>query len=143
VGGFVIAERKSGVTGKATMLIDTDILIDVGRGIQDAITYVQTKEQQYEIGISTITYLELLIGAQNKNDQRKVERFLRRFHHIRINELISDEAVGLIRQYRLSHGLLLADAMIAATAIVLQVPLASKNQRDYRFITQLTLLAYP
>ncbi|HWQ14991.1 MAG TPA: PIN domain-containing protein [Roseiflexaceae bacterium] len=58
-------------------------------------------------------------------------------------EGVSDIATNLIRQYRLSHGLLIADAFIAATAITLGVPLVSKNQRDFRFISQLTLLPYP
>ncbi|NCC33000.1 MAG: type II toxin-antitoxin system VapC family toxin [Chloroflexia bacterium] len=132
----------SGVTTTTRIIIDTDILIDVGRGVQEALVYVQAKEQVHRVAISTITYLELLVGAQNKQEQQKIERFLQRFEHIRVNEIISDIAVDLIRQYRLSHGLLLADAMIAATAIALHVPLASKNQRDYRYITQLTLLPY-
>ncbi|MCG8350610.1 MAG: PIN domain-containing protein, partial [Chloroflexales bacterium] len=114
------------MTTKPKMLVDTDILIDVGRGVQEAITYVQTKEQAHRVAISTITYLELLVGAQNKQEQRKIERFLQRFSHVKVNEQISDVAIDLIRQYRLSHGLLLADALIAATALSLQVPLASK-----------------
>jgi hypothetical protein len=131
------------VTITTRVLIDTDILIDVGRGIQEAIAYVQAQEQAHMVAISTITYLELLVGAQNKQEQQKIERFRQRFQYIRISRIISDIAVDLIRQYRLSHNLLLADAMIAATAITLQIPLASKNQRDYRYITQLTLLLYP
>jgi len=131
------------VTIPTRILVDTDILIDVGRGVQEAITYVQAQEQVHTVAISTITYLELLVGAQNKQEQQKIERFLQRFQYIKIDELISDMAIDLIRQYRLSHGLLLADAMIAATAITLHIPLASKNQRDYRYITQLTLLPYP
>ena len=52
-------------------------------------------------------------------------------------------AIDLIRRYRLSHGLLIADAIIAATALVKNVPLVSKNQRDYRFIEGLDLWPYP
>jgi predicted nucleic acid-binding protein len=43
----------------------------------------------------------------------------------------------------LSHGLLIADALIAATAMRLEQPLVSENQRDYRFIDSLDLLSYP
>jgi hypothetical protein len=60
-----------------------------------------------------------------------------------ISELISGKALELLQQYRLSHGLLIADALIAATALSLNCPLASKNQRDYRFIIDLDLLPYP
>ncbi|KJR43537.1 PilT protein [Candidatus Magnetoovum chiemensis] len=46
-------------------------------------------------------------------------------------------------KYRLSHGLLIPDALIAATAIIRDESFISKNQRDYRFINELKLLAYP
>jgi predicted nucleic acid-binding protein len=43
----------------------------------------------------------------------------------------------------LSHGLLIADALIAATALSLDASFLTKNQRDYRFIKGLSLLMYP
>lgn len=52
-------------------------------------------------------------------------------------------AIELLKRYRLSRGLLIADALISATAIVHDAKLVSKNQRDYRFITELHLLPYP
>jgi predicted nucleic acid-binding protein len=48
-----------------------------------------------------------------------------------------------LRQYRLSHGLLIPDALIAATAINFNIPLLTKNQSDYRFIKEVNLLPYP
>jgi predicted nucleic acid-binding protein len=87
--------------------------------------------------------MELLIGCRNKTEQRKVERFVRRFEVVKLSVAMSDRAIALLREYRLSHGLLIADGLIAATALVEGKPLASKNQRDYRFISGLTLLPYP
>ena len=43
----------------------------------------------------------------------------------------------------MSHGLLIADALISATAIVSDLQFASKNLRDYRFVEDLQLLSYP
>jgi predicted nucleic acid-binding protein len=43
----------------------------------------------------------------------------------------------------LSHGLLIADSLIAATALTLGTLFVTKNQRDYRFIAELQLLPYP
>lgn len=126
----------------ADILLDTDILIDTSRGVSEAVEFLQRLSQS-AVGISTVTQLELLVGCRNRTEQRTVEKFLRRFEVVRLNELIADQAVDLIRQYRLSHGLLLADALIAATALSLNIPLATKNQRDYRFITGLQLLSYP
>ena len=125
------------------ILVDTDILIDVGRGEQDAVEYLESLEDESRLAISVVTQMELLVGCANKREQRAVERFVRRFEVFPLTEAISDEAVALLGEYRLSHGLLIADALIAATAIVQEAPLVSKNQKDYRFIADLVLLPYP
>jgi predicted nucleic acid-binding protein len=124
-------------------IVDTDVLIDVGRNIEKAIASLEQIEQQSSPTISVVTQMELLIGCRSKVELRKLERFLQRFHIVKMNEPISDSAVELLRRYRLSHGLLIADALIAATALSLHIPLVTKNQRDYRFIDGLRLLAYP
>ncbi len=127
----------------ADLLIDTDILIDVARGLEEAITQLALWEHEHSIGVSVITYMELLVGCRNKREQRAVKDFIERFEVLIIDAEISEKAVSLLEKYRLSHGLLIADALIAATAMVRGLPLASKNQRDYRFIEGLKLLPYP
>lgn len=124
-------------------IVDTDVLIDVGRDVEEAIASLEQIEERSTLTISVVTQMELLIGCQNRTELRQLERFLRRFHVVKLTERISDTAVELLRRYRLSHGLLIADALIAATAISLNVPFMTKNQRDYRFITDLRLLVYP
>ncbi|RME10552.1 MAG: type II toxin-antitoxin system VapC family toxin [Ardenticatenia bacterium] len=125
------------------ILVDTDILIDAGRGLQEAIETLQTLEQKARLAISVVTQMELLVGCRNKAEQQALEQFLRRFHILKIDETISDKAVELLQRYRLSHGLLIADALIAATALCWECAFISKNQRDYRFIESLHLLPYP
>lgn len=133
-----------GVKGVMTWtLIDTDILIDVGRGETLAIKYLQEMEQRSFLAISAITQMELLVGCNNKREQRAVDQFLKRFEILPVTEDITEEAIALLKKYKLSHGLLIADALIAATAITQNFFLASKNQRDYRFINHLHLLRYP
>jgi len=87
--------------------------------------------------------MELLVGCRNKSELQKTERFLQRFRIVRVDAAISDIAVDLLRRYRLSHGLLIPDALIAATALALEMDLLTKNQRDFRFVEGLTLLPYP
>lgn len=125
------------------VIIDTDVLIDASRGVSEAITCLQQIEQQSSLAISVITQMELFIGCRDKAELRTVEGFLARFQIVRLNEQISDIAVDLLRRYRLSHGLLIADSLVAATALYLNEPFVSKNQRDYRFIVNLNLLPYP
>lgn len=87
--------------------------------------------------------MELIVGCANKVELQTLEKFIQQFDVIRIDQSISDKAVELLRLYRLSHGLLIADRLIAATAIVWEYPFITKNQRDYRFIQNLNLLPYP
>jgi len=64
------------------------------------------------------------------------------FEVIPLNSTISDKAVELFEKFRLSHGVMIPDMLIASTAIFLDVPLISKNQKDFRFIKELKLRNY-
>lgn len=86
--------------------------------------------------------MELLIGCRNAGELQKIGRFLQPFEVVRLNEAISDQAIVLLKHYRLSHGLLIPDALIAATSLVTGAALLTKNQRDYRFILNLNLLPF-
>ena len=123
-------------------LIDTDILIDTARGNEKAITYLQELEDHAELTISSITQMELIVGCQNYSELKALEKFLERFVILPVSEEVSQVAVHILKTYRLSHSLKIADALIASTAIAHNIPLISKNQRDYRFIKTLTLLPY-
>lgn len=94
------------------VLIDTDILIDAGRGSGEAVSCLLQIEQQSSLAISAITQMELTIGCRSKAELRTFDRFLLRFQVIKLNEQTSDLALDLLRRYRLSHGLLIADALI-------------------------------
>lgn len=128
---------------KQKLLVDTDILIDVSREIPIAINRLQSEANNSILAISTITQMELIVGCRNKTELQNLEKFLRYYAIIKVNEFISDKAIELLSLYRLSHGLLIPDGLIAATAIVANIPLLRKNQKDYRFISELNLLSYP
>lgn len=87
---------------------------------------------------------QMQTSAQRVENQiRYLEKFLRYYAIIKVNESISEKAIELLSLYRLSHGLLIPDGLIGATTIVVNAPLLSKNQKDYRFISELNLLSYP
>ncbi len=125
------------------LIVDTDILIDAGRNVNEAVNCLQQIEQKFSVAASSVTQMELIIGCRNKNELHSLEQFIERFHIISLDEQISDKAIDLLKQYRLSHGLLIADAFIAATVIISDLSFVSKNQNDYRFIEALQLLPYP
>lgn len=124
-------------------IVDTDILIDAARQISEAVDCLAQIEHQSVLAVSAITQMELLVGCRNKAELRNTERFLQRFQVLKLNELMCDTALELLRRYRLTHGLMIADALIAATAMTINQPFISKNQRDYHFISGLQLLPYP
>lgn len=127
----------------ALIVIDTDILIDVGRGDKTAVNCLQFIEQQFQLAVSVVTQMELIVGCRNKVELQDLGEFLQYFQVLKLTEEITDRAVDLLEQYRLSHGLLIADALIAATALEYNEAFITKNQRDYRFITSLKLQQYP
>jgi predicted nucleic acid-binding protein len=136
--------RKSGRTDvDSLILFDTDVLIDAGLGVPEAVQALQEAEQRGGLAVSVVTQMELIIGCRNTAELKALERFLRRFRVLPLTEDSSGRAVELLRQYRLSHGLMIADALIAATALMEDLPLVSKNQRHFRFISGLQLLPYP
>jgi predicted nucleic acid-binding protein len=76
-------------------IVDTDILIDAGQGVQEAVECLADIMEHSVPAVSVITQMELLVGCRD------------------------------------------------ATALSLNQPFISKNQRDYRFIKGLQLLPYP
>jgi predicted nucleic acid-binding protein len=125
------------------VIIDTDILIDAGRNVSEAVDCLKRIEQSASLAASVVTQMELLVGCRNKIEFKELDHFLSRFKILNLTETISESTVDLLRQYRLSHGLLIPDAMIAATALEHNSEIISKNQRDFRFIKGLNLLVYP
>ncbi|HEX3552514.1 MAG TPA: type II toxin-antitoxin system VapC family toxin [Thermoanaerobaculia bacterium] len=125
------------------ILIDSDVLIDVSRGVPEAVDTLQQIGAEDEPAISVITQMELIVGCRDRHELRSLERFLESFNIFKLSEPISDLAVNLLLRYRLSHGLLLADTLIAASALTHEIPFVSKNAKHFRFIDGLTLLSYP
>jgi len=128
---------------KDKILIDTDILIDAGRKDITAIEYLDSIKTSMLSCISVVTEMELIVGCENKSELKKLKKFLQRFEIIHFNPSISQETVELLEKYRLSHGLLMPDAFITATALNEGLEFISKNQKDYRFIENLKLIKYP
>ena len=69
-------------------IVDTDILIDVSRGISFAIDFMNNLKKSSLLGISVITKLELIAGCRNKQELRALDKFLSHFLVINHNENI-------------------------------------------------------
>jgi hypothetical protein len=126
----------------SAVIVDTDILIDLARDDETAINCLKKLEKDHQLEISAITKLEIIVGCRNKNELKEANKFLEEFHINALSPEVTDKTIELISRYFLSHNLLIPDALIAATAIISQKSLISKNQKDYRFIEELNLLPY-
>ncbi len=125
------------------IFVDSDVLIDVLRQVPLAIATLELAKRQAPLTVSVVVRMETVVGSSNRESLQRTERLLTRMQLVPLSEAISEIADALVTRFYLSNGLKIADALIAATAIVHDVPLLSKNQRDFQYIPGLKLLPYP
>jgi predicted nucleic acid-binding protein len=116
-------------------LFDTNILIDCLKHIPEALAELKRYKEH---AISVITRMEVLAGAKDYLEERQLRKFLLRFALVPLNEDIADLTVSLRRHKRLK----VPDAIILASAQYLDVPLITRNTRDFQGISPLVLIPY-
>ena len=128
---------------KERVICDTDVLIDyfdISQKRHQETKYLLEQNIGFSnVLISSITKMELILGATNKADLNAISKKINRFGVLLINEAINLRAIDLVQTYRLSHGLALADAIIAATAIQTELELFTYNTKDFKFISKHSL----
>ena len=124
-------------------LIDSDVLIDILRGDQLALGLFHALLHEGPITVSVVSRMETIRGCLNRQMQQQAERLLKQLELVGLDAQISAKADQLVTQYYLSNNMAVQDALIAATALVYDLPLLTKNQRDFRFIPGLSILPYP
>ena len=127
--------------GAAYLLIDTDVLIWLLRGrgsAREAVAAGPTVE------LSAITYMELLQGVRDNAELRLLRRTIRLndWRILPLTEAIGHRATLYIERFGLSHGLRLADALIAASAVEAGATLLTANTRHYRCIAEVSTATY-
>ena len=120
-------------------LCDTCILIDYLRG-KEEIKNTLSKDRTDGLGMSSITYMELMVGAFNKREINTIKKAFADFEIVELSAAVSIKASKLIETYSKSHGLLIPDALITATALEYNIPLYTANVSDFRFIPDLVLI---
>ena len=128
---------------KNKIICDTDVMIDYWDQTKPRHSSTKTILEESisldNIVLSAITKMELMLGAVNKADMLRITKKLSRFNIALISNEITLTAFDLLETYRLSHGLLLPDSIIAATALIADVELYTYNIKDFKFILQLKL----
>jgi toxin FitB len=87
--------------------------------------------------VSAISRIEVMgFGSLSEAERIYFDAFFKSAGRIAVSEEIIDEAIVLRQQRKMSLG----DAIIAATAIVYKLPLATRNTKDFKWIDLLTLI---
>jgi predicted nucleic acid-binding protein len=105
-------------------VFDTTILIDLLKGREEANNEVGRYSR---LAISRISWIEVLTGARNSEDQRRVENLLGYFEMVELDEPVAREAISLRQEHRIR----LPDAIIWATARFKDSLLVTRDSRDF------------
>ena len=118
------------------MIFDTDVIIWYLRGNKRAKEILETN---IPFSISVVTYMELLQRMKDKEETRVFQRQLQKWNIdiIQIDKEISSRAMFYVQEYALSHSMMLADALIAATVVQRGKTLITANDKHYSYIPTL------
>jgi predicted nucleic acid-binding protein len=111
------------------VLVDTDVMVDFLRGNPKAIALLQT-HSAWGI-LSSIIAAELYAGVRDDEELKKLDSLISLFRVVPVSKELA-RAGGLYKKhYAKSHGVGLADAIIAATAEAENADLKTLNAKHY------------
>lgn len=119
-------------------LLDTNIIIYHLNGLLPDNAQKTVNEMLFfDLPLSIITKIELMgFKFDNSLQKEKTVQFLNNVNFISVSNQIADNAIFLRQNYKLKT----PDAIIAATAIVYDFTLVSRNDKDFIDIKELKYL---
>ena len=114
------------------ILLDTDVLIDFLRGQTEAVSLVAASSER--LMVSSVGVAELYAGVRGGPDgaeQAALESLLSLFRVVPVSDDIARLGGLYKRDYGRSHGVGLADGIIAATATTEEAELMTLNVKHY------------
>ena len=120
-------------------VIDTNIFVDHLRGFGPAVKFFGSILEAEDVLFSAITEAELVAGKDCSDAKKKdtVLHFLHRWEKVPVTNPVAVMAGDLSRDY----GLLIPDAIIAATAILSGAELLTRNTADFEKVPKLRIRA--
>jgi len=118
-------------------LIDSNVLIDFladklpKRGAE----YVE-KVLENSFQVSVISYVEVLGFNEKVEEQKALGNFMSMAKVFFVDEKIADQTIQLRKQTKLK----LPDAFIASTAIVNDLTLITRNEKDFGRVSQIKVI---
>lgn len=120
------------------VLLDTDVLIDFLRGYSKAVALINAHQDR--IILSSIVVAELYAGVRGGKDdaeQVTLREFISLFRIVPVTADIAELGGLYKRDYGGSHGVGLADAIVAATTSIEDAALKTLNVKHYPMLPSL------
>nr|WP_319523711.1 type II toxin-antitoxin system VapC family toxin [uncultured Desulfosarcina sp.] len=115
-----------------SILVDTDVMIDFLRGYNKAVAFIENFSSR--IILSSIVVAELYAGVKGGQELAVLENFLSLFRIVPVTVGIAKKGGLYKRDFGKSHGVGLADAILAATADMEKARLKTLNVKHYPMI---------
>lgn len=116
-------------------ILDTNAIIDfVGDKLPQAAAFEMDKIIDIELNTSIIVKIEVLGFNGDPLEMQKIEDFLTYANILYVDDIVADKAIQLRKTYK---KLKLGDALIAATALVYDLVILTRNTKDFQNITNL------
>lgn len=121
------------------VILDTNIIIELYKGNNQVRTICE-ELGEVNLSISSVVASEFYSGVRDKKELQLIQKHIRKFPIVHINEVISEIAVSLMERYCLSHHPYIGDMLIAATALHHNCYIYTLNKKDFRHIAKLRLI---
>ncbi len=126
-------DRGTGVEAmQRLLLVDTDVLVDFLRGHSMAETFIH--ENARWIILSSIVAAELYAGVKGNQELAALDKLLSLFRIVPVSTEIARVGGMYKRNFAKSHGVGLADALVAATAATENANIMTLNIKHYPMI---------
>ena len=120
------------------VICDTNIFISLFKELPDTLSELKSIGDR-NVLMPSVSVMELYRGMENKRELKKMELKIKQYNIIHYNEQVSQQAIDLILNHKLSHNLHIPDAIIAAMSIIYQIPLFTYNKKDFKYIPGIIL----
>ncbi len=132
-------ERGDEEQARTEILIDTDVLIEYLRGSPVVRRLIdEIRNGDVKAYFSTITETELYSGSRNEREDARIAALLSFLTRVDVDGNVAVVSGKLRYKYR-ARKLETPDAIIAGTAQILNVKLATFNRRHFEMITEIEL----
>lgn len=120
------------------MIIDTDVFIWYLRGRDSA---AKTLSNVSNVKMSAVSYMELVQGMRNKTELNLFRQEMMQYDWkiLTLTPEVTSRAMTYVEEFALSHSMMLADALIAATSVQNGETLLTGNVKHYQFLSELEL----